>query len=95
MRSSVKRKRQLAELGNHVRRWRSLQGMSASELADRAFVTRETLRNIEQGTGAPRLDSVMAVLGVLGIAETVVNSADPWKSESGRALMDERMGASR
>ncbi|WP_460775586.1 hypothetical protein [Microbacterium sp. GXF7504] len=33
----------------------------------------------------------MAVLGALGIAETVVRSADPFSSPAGRALMDEQI----
>lgn len=32
-RSSVARRRQLAQLGQHIRTWRQLQGLSASELA--------------------------------------------------------------
>ncbi|WP_234660370.1 helix-turn-helix domain-containing protein [Agromyces marinus] len=62
--------------------------MTATSLAERAFITRETLRAIEQGTGSPRLDSVMSVLIVLGIADTVVAAADPYTSEAGRVRID-------
>lgn len=82
----------LEELGANIARWRKLQGLSASQLAERAHVTRETLRGIETGTGAPRLDSVMAVLNSLGIANTVIASTDPWNSTAGRTLMDEQIG---
>jgi transcriptional regulator with XRE-family HTH domain len=82
----------LVELGENLTRWRKLQGLSASQLAERSHVTRETLRVLETGTGAPRLDSVLAVLTALGIANTVVASTDPWNSTAGRALMDEEVG---
>ncbi len=87
-RTSARQERLQRELGQHVRSWRKLNGLTASELAARAFVTRETLRHVENGTGAPRLDSVISVLTVLGIADTVVTSADPYRSEVGRARLD-------
>ncbi|MFF2052049.1 helix-turn-helix domain-containing protein [Leifsonia sp. NPDC058194] len=91
-RQSPARDRLLAELGSNIERWRKLQGLSAVQLAERAHVTRDTLRALEQGSGSPRLDSVLAVLTSLGIANTLVESTDPWKSPAGRALMDEEVG---
>jgi transcriptional regulator with XRE-family HTH domain len=91
-RQSPARARLLAELGANIERWRKLQGLSAVQLAERAHVTRDTLRALEQGAGAPRIDSVLAVLTALGIANTVVESTDPWNSTAGRALMDEEVG---
>lgn len=90
-RRSPARSRLLGDLGENIKRWRKLQGMSASQLAERAYITRETLRHIENGTGSPRLDSVMAALSVLGLAETLVRSTDPFHSDAGRALMDEQL----
>jgi transcriptional regulator with XRE-family HTH domain len=87
-RTSARQQRLLREFGAHVRTWRRLNGVSATDLATRAFVTRETLRHVENGTGSPRLESVIAVLTALGIADTVVMSADPYQSEAGRARLD-------
>lgn len=91
-RQSPARDRLLSEVGVNLQRWRKLQGLSAVQLAERAHVTRDTLRALETGTGSPRLDSVIAVLTALGIANTVVGSTDPWNSNAGRALMDEEVG---
>ncbi|SDS54926.1 helix-turn-helix domain-containing protein [Microterricola viridarii] len=91
-RRSPARTRMLQELGTNITRWRKLQGLSASQLALRAHVTRETLRNIETGTGTPKIDSLLAVLTSLGMANTVVASSSPWNSTAGRALMDEHIG---
>lgn len=90
LRTSPARKRQLIRLGQNIVAWRELQGLSASELARRAHVTRDTLRSIETGTGAPRLDSVMAVIGVLGFADHFVSASDPLETASGRALALDR-----
>jgi transcriptional regulator with XRE-family HTH domain len=87
-RNSVRQERLLKEFGANIRRWRKVNGMSAAALAERAFVTRETLRNIEEGTGSPRMDSLFAVLSVIGIAETVVGSADPFSSAVARPRID-------
>lgn len=79
----------LKELGSNIARWRKLQELSASQLAERAHVTRDTLRSIETGTGSPRLDSLIAVLTSLGMANTVIASTNPWNSIAGRTLMDD------
>ena len=92
-RTSARQRRLLREFGVSVQRWRKLNGMTATDLAARAFVTRKTLRDIEQGAGSPRLDSVIAVLSALGIADTVVSSADPYTSETARARIDAIIGA--
>lgn len=90
LRTSPARKRQLEQLGENILAWRKLQGLSASELARRAHVTRDTLRAIESGTGSPRLDSVMAVVTALGFAEHLVSSTDPFNTDAGRALALDR-----
>lgn len=88
-RRSVRQQRLLQEFGTHIRRWRKVNNMSASDVADRAFVTRETLRNIESGTGAPRMDSLFAILAVIGIADAVVDAANPYNSDVARVRIDE------
>jgi transcriptional regulator with XRE-family HTH domain len=88
-RRSVRQKRLLKEFGLHIKRWRKVNSQSASDIADRAAITRETLRNIENGTGTARMDSMMAVLAVMGIADTVVESANPYNSEVARTRIDE------
>ncbi len=85
-RRSPARTRALVRMGEHLRSWRKLQGMSASELARRAHITRETLRGIEDGTGSPRIDSLFAVASVLGVVDTLVTALDPLTTDAGRAL---------
>jgi len=83
----------LQDFGADLRRWRVLNGLSASALAERSGVTRETLRRLEVGDGSARLDSVVAVLSALGIADTVLHSADPFRSDAARARIDEILGS--
>jgi len=87
-RSSPRRRRQIVEFGENIRRWRALNGLSAAELADRAAVSRQTLRAIESGEGG-RIDSLFAVLEALGIADAAVTGIDPYKNETARARIDD------
>ncbi|WP_430413601.1 helix-turn-helix domain-containing protein [Leucobacter manosquensis] len=89
-RSSPARERRLARLGENIRKWRQLQGMSASEMSRRAHITRDTLRKIENGTGSPRIDSLIAVITVLGFADHFIASADPFTTDAGRSLALDR-----
>ena len=94
-RRSPKRERQLVEIGHNITRWRKLQGLSASALAEREYVTRATLRGIEQGTGTASFAAVLAVLGALGVADQFVAATDPLQSPIGRALIDEQITGAR
>ncbi|MFV0433651.1 MAG: helix-turn-helix domain-containing protein [Leucobacter sp.] len=94
-RTSLRRQKQLRDLGANIQRWRKLKGVTAKALAAQAYVTPETLRHIERGTGRASMDSLMSVLGALGIANTVVAACDPWNSAAGRALFDENSGVVR
>ncbi|TFC16259.1 XRE family transcriptional regulator [Cryobacterium algoritolerans] len=92
-RSSVRQERLMRNFGSNIRRWRRVNGMSATTLAERAFITRETLRNIETGIGTPRIDSLFAVLSALGIADAVVTAIDPYNNDAARARIDDLLGS--
>lgn len=91
-RTSPRRRRQITDFGENIRRWRLINGLSASELAERAAVTRETLRAIEAGEGG-RIDSLFAILGALGIADAAVTGIDPYRNDAARARIDDRLRA--
>jgi transcriptional regulator with XRE-family HTH domain len=92
-RKSVRQDRLLKELGTNIRRWRKLNNLSASDLAARAFVTRETLRNLEEGTAAPRVDSLIAILTALGIVDAVIDSTNPYNNQAARVRIDDLLGS--
>ena len=91
-RTSRQRQRDLREFGEHIQRWRQINGLSASAVADRASVTRQTLRSIEQGTGTARIDSVFAVLAALGITDAILKGVNPYNNDAARARMDDIIG---
>jgi transcriptional regulator with XRE-family HTH domain len=81
--------RALRQLGEHVSIWRKLNRLPASVLAERAGISRDTLRSIEQGTGTASSESVFRVLRVLGVMDPVVAATDPYETDVGRLRSDE------
>jgi transcriptional regulator with XRE-family HTH domain len=83
--------RSLRTLGQHVAAWRKLQRVTAAQLAERAGITRDTLRSIEQGKGTASSENLLRVLRVLGVMESVVAAADPYTTDVGKLRIDERL----
>lgn len=81
--TSLPRARDLKQFGDSVRRWRKLLNLTAEMVAERAGITRDTLRAIEQGEGGPRLENVVAVLRVLDVMPKVLDAVEPMNSDRG------------
>lgn len=76
--------RQFAEFGEHVRGWRMVPGLTAQQVAERADITRDTLRKIETGDQGVSFRSVAQVLRALGVLDRTVDAVDPLNSDIGR-----------
>ncbi len=81
--------RALRLMGTHVANWRKLQRLTAAQVAERAGVSRDTLRAIEQGKGTASTENLFRVLRILGTLEGVVAAADPYQTDVGRLRADE------
>src|ERR1700733_14886783 len=81
--------RALRVLGEHVSNWRKLNRLTAAQVAERANVSRETLRAIEQGRGTASTENLLRVLRIIGIMDSVVAAADPYRTGVGRLRRDE------
>ncbi|GAA1484748.1 MULTISPECIES: helix-turn-helix domain-containing protein [Brachybacterium] len=76
--------RELEDFGEHVRGWRMVLGLTAQQVAERASITRTTLRKIETGDPTVSFGSVAQVLRALGVLEQSVEAIDPLRSDIGR-----------
>jgi transcriptional regulator with XRE-family HTH domain len=83
--------RALRLLGEHVSTWRKLNRLTAAQVAERADISRDTLRAIEQGRGTVSTENLLRVLRILGIMDEVVKAADPYETDAGRLRMDETL----
>ena len=90
-RTPVQVARALADLGENVRTWRKLNGLTAALAAERAGINRQTLRDIETGTGTVNSENLLRVLRVLGILPAVVAATDPLSTDVGRLRADQAL----
>lgn len=81
--------RALRALGTHVAGWRKLQRLTAAQVAERAGISRDTLRAIEQGKGTASTENLLRVLRILAILDGVVAATDPYQTDVGRLRADE------
>ncbi len=82
--SGYKIDREVTELGEHVRGWRMVLNLTAQQVAERADISRTTLRKIESGDPNVSFANVTQVLRALGILDKVVGALDPLNSDIGR-----------
>ena len=80
-------------MGTQVSNWRKLQRLTAAQVAERAGISRDTLRAIEQGKGTANTENLFRVLRILGVLDGVVAATDPYQTDVGRLRADETLPA--
>jgi transcriptional regulator with XRE-family HTH domain len=83
--------RALRVLGEHVRAWRKLRGLTAAQVADRAGIGRDALRALETGAGGISLEKTLRVARALGVMDQLIDVIDPYDSDIGRLRADEQL----
>ena len=76
--------RDIDTFGAHVRGWRMVLGLTAQQVAERADITRDTLRKIENGDPGVGFGNVAQVLRALGVLDQTIDAVDPLNSDIGR-----------
>lgn len=78
-------RRSAREIGQDFVGWRKVLGLTAAQVADRADVTRDTLRKLEHGDPSVSFHVVLRVARALGILDTLTAALDPLDTDLGRA----------
>lgn len=86
-------RRALRDLSEHVATWRKLRGLTQAQLADRAGISKATLRQLEGGGGGVSTENLLRVLRGLGVLDGLVNAVDPYESDIGRLRSDQHLPA--
>jgi transcriptional regulator with XRE-family HTH domain len=76
-------------IGAQLTAWRKLQSLTAEQVADRAGISRTTLRNLERGETTVGLEAFLNVARVLGTLDRLVEALDPYETDLGRARADQ------
>ena len=81
----------LRKLGADIQVARKRRRLTMTIVAERAFISRNTLTRVERGDPAVALGIYTTVLFVLGMAERVGDLADPLTDSVGLSLETERL----
>lgn len=79
------------EIGDQFRSWRKLLGLTAQQLADRAGISRGTLRRIETGDAGVSFIAVLSVARGLGVLDRITAATDPYETDLGRLRADHQL----
>ncbi len=77
--------RAASEIGSHLADWRRMQNLTAVQVAERADISRDTLRRLEHGDPGVSLGTVLGVARALGALDRVIEALDPYQTDLGRA----------
>ena len=83
-------KRSMRVIGQNLANQRKLLGLTAKMVAERAGTTPPTISKLENGEGTT-LEITLRVMRVLGLMDAVVTATDPFATERGRLLADEKL----
>lgn len=81
----------LRKLGSDIQIARKRRRLTMAIVAERAFISRNTLTKVERGDPAVALGIYATVLFVLGLAERVGDLADPLADSVGLSLETQRL----
>jgi transcriptional regulator with XRE-family HTH domain len=84
-------KRALAKLGQDIRSARLRRRITTAMTAERAFITRTTLRKVERGNPAVSLGIYATVMFVLGLTPRLADLADVRADDVGLQLDEEHL----
>lgn len=88
---SSRARRAAHTLGDYITTFRKLQGLTAEQVADRAGISRTTLRRLEHGETSVGLDVFLEVCRVLGILDFVLDGMNPYETALGQSLAEQNI----
>ncbi|WP_246221839.1 MULTISPECIES: helix-turn-helix domain-containing protein [Gordonia] len=77
-------RRASSDIGTQLALWRRMQNLTAQQVAERADISRDTLRRLERGDPGVTMASFLGVLRALGTLDRAVDALDPMQTDVGR-----------
>jgi len=79
------------EIGTHIKTWRRVYQMKATQVAERAGISIRTLQKIESGDHSISTAAFLEVVKSLGLLNTLTDSLDPLNTDLGRARVTDNL----
>ena len=79
------------EIGIHLKTWRRIYQLKATQVAERAGISLRTLQKIESGDHSVSTAAFLEVARSLGLLESLVESLDPLNNDLGRARVSDSL----
>ena len=73
-----------SDIGKQLALWRRMQNLTAQQVAERADISRDTLRRLEHGDPGVTMAPLLGVLRALGALDRAVDALDPMQTDIGR-----------
>ena len=83
----------MRDIGKNIRDLRQIQNMTQEELADKLYVTRQTVSNYENGKSRPDVDMILRIADVLGTDANTVFYGIPTPPDKRKAYRRLIIGA--
>lgn len=80
----------MRRMGEDLTTWRRLRRLTASQVADRAGVSRHTVMRVENGEGAS-MENVLRIARALGVLDLLAAALDPYATDEGRLRSQEAL----
>jgi transcriptional regulator with XRE-family HTH domain len=80
----------IRRIGADLTTWRRLRRLTASQVADRAGVSRHTVMRVENGEGAS-MENVLRIARALGVLDLLAAALDPYATDEGRLRSQEAL----
>ncbi|MGN0056356.1 MAG: alpha-amylase family glycosyl hydrolase [Atopobiaceae bacterium] len=74
----------MQSIGQSLKTWRAISGVTADDLARTVGVSRDTVSRVERGDASVSMGTVLDMCGEFGLRDKVSSAVDPSNSELGR-----------
>lgn len=78
-------------LGEHFKTRRKLLNLTEQQVAERAGISRKTVRRLEADSSATSVGAMLRVARALGVLDVLVDALDPHDTEVGRLRANDQL----
>ncbi|WP_165062283.1 helix-turn-helix domain-containing protein [Adlercreutzia sp. ZJ154] len=78
-------------IGENLRTWRKLRGLTIQQMADKVGVSRATIAAVEKGDPTVSFQTIIGICNVISVTDRLIEALDPYETDFGRARADQEL----